>query len=62
LILLRSQGYPCIFFGDLYGIKGDENGLWSQGYLDKLPDLALARKLFAYGKERDYFDKRHCIG
>ena len=23
LILLRSSGYPCLFYGDLYGIKGE---------------------------------------
>ena len=23
LILLRDSGYPCIFYGDLYGIKGE---------------------------------------
>lgn len=23
LILLRYDGYPCLFYGDLYGIKGE---------------------------------------
>ena len=28
----------------------------------KLPDLCLARKFYAYGKQNDYFDAPHCIG
>ena len=28
----------------------------------KLPDLCLARKLYAYGKQNDYFNAPHCIG
>ncbi|KIV92736.1 hypothetical protein PV10_04007 [Exophiala mesophila] len=54
LILLRSQGYPSIFYGDLYGMRGDTPEPPSCG--DKLPHLVLARKLFAYGDQDDYFD------
>ena len=28
----------------------------------KVPDLTLARKLYAYGEQIDYFDARNCIG
>ena len=28
----------------------------------KLPDLILARKLYAYGEQNDYFDDPHLIG
>lgn len=28
----------------------------------KLPILTKARKLYAYGEQRDYFDSRNCIG
>ena len=28
----------------------------------KLPDLTLARKLYAYGTQEDYFDEPNCIG
>lgn len=28
----------------------------------RLPILALARRLYAYGEQRDYFDHRNCIG
>ncbi|KAI4149767.1 MAG: hypothetical protein L6R39_002428 [Caloplaca ligustica] len=60
LILLRSDGYPCVFYGDVYGIKGDHPFPPSCG--GKLPDLCLARKLYAYGEQRDYFDYPQCIG
>ncbi|KAI9932117.1 hypothetical protein ASPWEDRAFT_171758 [Aspergillus wentii DTO 134E9] len=62
LILLRSQGQPCIFYGDLYGIKGDANHTMPPSCGGKLPTLARARKLYAYGEQRDYFDRRNCIG
>lgn len=61
LILLRNQGYPCVFYGDLYGMKGDNPEPPSCG--DKLAHLVLARKLFAYGEQDDYFDdEATCLG
>jgi alpha-amylase len=54
---------PCLFYGDLYGLKGgcenDWRGPTAQG---KIPDLALARKLFAYGEQNDYFDHENVVG
>ncbi|KAL8814639.1 MAG: hypothetical protein Q9223_006153 [Gallowayella weberi] len=60
LILLRAEGYPCVFYGDVYGIEGDHPLPPSCG--GKVPDLCLARKLYAYGEQRDYFDFPQCIG
>ncbi|KAL8942630.1 MAG: hypothetical protein Q9216_001543 [Gyalolechia sp. 2 TL-2023] len=60
LILLRAEGYPCVFYGDIYGIKGDHPFPPSCG--GKVPDLCLARKLYAYGEQYDYFDYPQCIG
>lgn len=60
LILLRFDGYPCLFYGDLYGIKGEHPFPPSCG--GALPNLALARKLYAYGVQQDYFDYATCIG
>lgn len=68
-ILLRQEGYPCVFWGDVYGTKGPKaeppactvaaaNG----GKRSLLPDLVLARKLFAYGEQKDYLDAMSCIG
>ncbi|KAI0180697.1 glucan 1,4-alpha-maltohexaosidase [Hypoxylon sp. FL1284] len=60
LILLRGEGYPCLWYGDLYGIKGEHPFPPSCG--DGLPRLALARKLYSYGKQADYFDYATCLG
>lgn len=62
LILLRSEGYPCLFYGDLYGIKGGADKPIPPSCGGKLPDLVLARKLYAYGEENDYFDQANCVG
>jgi alpha-amylase len=60
LILLRTQGYPCPFYGDLYGLEGEHKTGPSCG--GKLADLILARKLYAYGDQEDYLDDANCIG
>ncbi|KAF2683772.1 glycoside hydrolase family 13 protein [Lentithecium fluviatile CBS 122367] len=60
LILLRREGYPSIFYGDLYGMKGENPEPPSCG--NKLADLMLARKLYAYGDQEDYWDDANCIG
>lgn len=62
LILLRNQGYPCVFYGDLYGIVGGVKHPLPPSCDGKLPVLILARKLYAYGEQQDYFDRRNCIG
>ena len=63
LVLLRGDGYPCVFYGDLYGISGPgaefTTGPSCGG---QLPDFILARKLYAYGVEVSYFDFRTCVG
>ena len=60
LILLRKEGYPTIFYGDLYGMKGENPEPPACG--GKLPDIALARKLYAYGDQEDYWNDPNCIG
>ena len=46
---------------DLYGISGP-NEFKGPSCGDQLGDLILARKLYAYGEENDYFDYSTCIG
>ena len=58
LILLRENGYPCVFYGDLYGIP--HNNIPPVG--SDLETMLLLRRLYAYGKQNDYFDDPHCIG
>jgi len=68
LILLRSEGYPCLFFPDLYGASYKDRGRDGNEYeiflnaVSELPALLKARCLFAYGTQRDYFDHGNCIG
>lgn len=57
LILLRQEGYPCVFYGDFYGIK--HNNIEKVQELETLIQL---RKDKAYGKQNDYFDNRNYIG
>ena len=62
-ILLRSEGYPCIFYGDLYGMKDEHgNDRFPPAFGGKLPELVLARKLYAYGVQQDYFGDANCVG
>lgn len=68
LILLREAGYPCVFYPDLYGAhyvgKGSD-GSDQEIWLEKcahIEQLLTARKEYAYGLQRDYFDAPNCIG
>ncbi|MBK1637331.1 alpha-amylase, partial [Rhodovulum adriaticum] len=49
IILLGKDGYPCVFFGDLFGI-GD--GSMYGGMRDKLNLLMELRRDYAYGEEK----------
>ena len=57
LILLRSEGLPCVFYGDLFGIPHD--GIEPVKDLRKLMKL---REKYAYGTEMDYFDDQNVVG
>ena len=58
-ILLRKDGYPCIFYGDYYGIGGE---YMIEPMKEMIDVLALIRKNHAYGKQDDYFNDPHFIG
>lgn len=68
LILLRAEGYPCVFYTDLYGTEytdAGQDGTDHKVTLEKLTgieDMLQARKHLAYGAQRDYFDHPNCIG
>ena len=57
LILLRDEGYPCVFYGDYYGIPHD-----NVEPIKELETIITLRKEKAYGKQNDYFDNPNCIG
>lgn len=58
-ILLRMDGFPCIFLGDYFGIRGDDPIPSKKELLDPLLD---ARYHLAYGEQTDYFDHANTIG
>lgn len=57
LILLMKEGYPCLFYGDYYSVKGEPSP--HRAILDKL--LAL-RGTHAFGEQHDYFDDPRTVG
>lgn len=57
IILLRDEGYPCVFYGDFYGIKHS-----NIEKIEGLKEMITIRKEKAYGKQNDYFDNPSCIG
>lgn len=57
IILLRRQGTPCVFYGDLYGIPHD-----NLPPVKGLETLIKVRKLLAYGPQTDYLDHPDVIG
>lgn len=59
LILLRQDGYPCVFYGDYYGINGDYDIDEKKEVIDV---LLTARHHLAYGDQKDYFDHHNTIG
>lgn len=56
LILLRVEGYPCVFYGDYYGGPGRAS---HRATLDQLMEV---RRDYAYGEQRDYFDEADLVG
>lgn len=67
-ILLREEGYPCVFYADYYGAKYRDKGKDGKYYdinmvaVPKLDKLITARKLYAYGKQHNYLDHWDVIG
>ena len=59
LILFRKDGYPCIFAGDYYGLKGEIKKDPLKEMIDKMLDV---RKKYAFGNQDDYFDDPQVVG
>ena len=65
---MREEGYPCVFYPDLfganykdYGKDGKEYEIWMPA-VENIEKLIGARYNHAYGAQRDYFDHANCIG
>lgn len=69
LILLRRDGYPCVFHADYFGAEYSDAGNDGDTYdIQLAPHRFLvdrflhARKAHAWGDQHDYFDEPNCIG
>ncbi|MGD1856852.1 MAG: alpha-amylase [Leptolyngbyaceae cyanobacterium] len=69
MILLRSGGYPCIFYADYYGAHytdssddGNEYEIWLDSHRWMIDKFLHARHTYAYGKQYDYFDHPNTVG
>jgi alpha-amylase len=68
LLLLRREGYPCIFYADYYGAHykdtgndGNEHEIWMDSHRWLIDKYLFARKTYAYGEQYDYFDHANTI-
>lgn len=65
-ILLRRDGYPCVFYADYYGatypssIGGPDVQMYSHRYL--IDRFMSARRSHGYGEQHDYMDHPNTIG
>lgn len=69
LILLRRDGYPCIFFADFYGAHytdkgpdGQDHEVWMDSHQFLIERYLEARHRWGYGEQFDYFEDANCIG
>lgn len=69
LLLLRREGYPCIFYADYYGAHykdigrdGNEHEIWMDSHRWLIDKYLFARKTYAYGEQYDYFDHPNTLG
>lgn len=69
LILLRRDGYPCVFYPDYYGANYTDKGRDGNDYTiemachrESIDNQLKVRQEFAYGDQYDYFDNANCIG
>lgn len=69
LILLRCEGYPCIFYADYYGAHytdkgrdGNDHEIWLDSHQWLIDKFLSARREYAYGDQYDYFDHANTIG
>ena len=59
-ILTREGGYPCVFYGDYYGVSG--SGTYLKAFKNEIDKVMYARKNCAYGTQHDYLDDPDTIG
>jgi alpha-amylase len=69
MILLRRDGYPCVFAADYYGANykdvgndGNEYEIWMDSHQWLIDQFLFVRKEYACCDQYDYFDHGNCIG
>lgn len=64
IILLRREGYPCVFYADYYGAEYTDRGhlIVMPAHRWLIDKFLFARRHFAYGPQYDYFDHPNVIG
>ena len=69
LILLRRDGYPCVFYADYYGAHytdvgddGNEHEVFLDSHQWMIDRFLQARNTYGYGEQQDYFDHFNTIG
>jgi alpha-amylase len=64
IILLRQEGYPCVFYPDYYGATYEDRGarveMPSHRWL--IDKFLRARRDYAWGPQYDYFDHWNRVG
>lgn len=58
VILLRVEGYPCVFYGDYYGIEQYQTKI----FRDEIDQMIYLRQNKMNGICHDYFDDYHIVG
>ncbi len=58
VILLRDEGYPCIFYGDYYGVCAKQG----TSFQKEIDIMMKVRNEKVYGRRHDYFDHHNVIG
>ncbi len=60
LILLRAEGYPCVFFGDYFGNDDEEHRLVSHRIV--IDAMLQARASFLHGERHEYAEGPSLVG
>lgn len=59
IILMRKDGYPSVFYGDLFNI---DSGNKYKGMQEKLERLITLRKDYAYGEQKNFLQSKNEVG
>jgi alpha-amylase len=52
--LLRQEGVPCLFYGDIFGVCDATGSCSKANASEAIANLAAARTFFGYGDQQDY--------